>query len=232
VKVIFRLDGRLASGGAALLQHNERLADPLDEFARELKNLSGKRGKTDAEHLALARVEFMGGLYTNGNGPCVPADNVLACLTEAARRRKRGKDVDRGVFPLAEEVDLLYDGPRDPDDLWKERETFSLRKGVGIQGKKVTRTRPLFPEWAAEFPLEIDPDVFDIDTLQAVALDAGRYIGLGDRRPRMGRFAGEILTDAEWLRQADGNAGEVWRANEAAVKRILKEDKAKAAMHH
>ncbi len=193
MKVLLKLDGSTATGGAPLVVHNERLADPLDEIVRKIAAISKKRNKTEADHLEIARLEFLGGLYTNGNGPCLPAWNILRCLQDGAKRHKRGVDVLRGVYPLAEHADLKYDGDkqRDPDEMWKEG-TFSLRKTVGIQRARTMRTRPMFHEWSAELPVEVDPVVFDLDTLRNCWKDAGTYAGIGEMRPVYGRFTATI----------------------------------------
>lgn len=51
------------TGVTPLLVHNARLADPLDPIVRQTKPISGKRSKTEEDHLELARLEFIGGLY-------------------------------------------------------------------------------------------------------------------------------------------------------------------------
>lgn len=198
MKYVLKLDGRAESGGSALVMHNERLADPLNDFTRSIAGVAKKRNKTEADHLEIARLEFLGGLYTNGNGPCIPAWNILRCLQDGARRHKRGMDVPRGVFPLKDHADVLYDGDtiRDPDQLWKAG-GFSLRKTVGIQRSRTVRTRPIFTEWTAELPIEIDPVIFDIDTLQIFWKEAGKYAGLGEMRPIYGRFVGTIKETKE-----------------------------------
>jgi hypothetical protein len=167
--------------------HNERLADPLDEHTRAISAVAKKRNKTEAEHMEIGRLEFLGGLYTNGNGPCLPAWNILRCLQDGAKRHRRGLDVLRGVYPLAEHADVIYEGPRDPDKMWKVG-GFSLRKTVGVQRSRTVRTRPIFTEWQAELLVELDPTVFDLDTLQNCWRDAGTYAGLGEMRPVYGRF--------------------------------------------
>lgn len=193
MKVLLKLDGRTASGGSALVMHNERLADPLDPIVREIAGYTKKRNKTEADHLEIARLEFLGGLYTNGNGPCLPGWNVLRCLQDGARRHKRGMDVPRGVFPLADHADVMYEGDkeRDPEKLWQAG-AFALRKTVGVQRARTMRTRPIFTEWQAELPVEIDPVIFDLDTLAVFWKDAGRYAGLGEMRPVYGRFDATI----------------------------------------
>ena len=89
MKVTLKLDGSTAVGGAPLVCHNERLADPLDPIVRDIAAISKKRNKTEADHLEIARLEFHGGLYTNGNGPCLPAWNILRCLQDGAAAQAR-----------------------------------------------------------------------------------------------------------------------------------------------
>lgn len=198
MKVLLKLDGRTASGGSALVMHNERLADPLDPFVRDIAAISKKRNKTEADHMEIARLEFFGGLYTspaiesigsvNGNTPTIPAWNILRCLQDGAKRHKRGADVLRGVYPITEVAHLSYEGPQHPEELWKDG-SFALRKTVGIQRSRTMRTRPIFTDWNAELPVEVDATVFDLDTLKICWADAGRYAGLGEMRPVYGRFA-------------------------------------------
>lgn len=193
MKAILYMDGTASAGGSPLLMHNERLADPLDEITRAIAGISKKRNKTEADHLAIARLEFLGGLYTNGNGPCIPAWNILRCLQDGATRHKRGRDVLRGIYPLSEHADLLYKGDelRDPEELWKTG-NFHLRKTVGVQRARTTRTRPLFTEWKTQLEIEVDPVIFDLDSLAVFWKDAGTYAGIGDMRPVYGRFAGTL----------------------------------------
>lgn len=192
MRTLLIMDGRAEAGGTPLVQHNERLADPLDDYARRISPVARKTRKTEADHLELARLEFFGGMYIDENGPCIPAWNVLRCLQEGAKRIRRGPDVLRGVAPLVETVSLAYEGSRDPEILWKEG-GFSLRKSVGINGRSRTiRTRPIFIDWSASMPVEVDPNIFDPDTLAECWRLAGRYVGLGEMRPIHGKFLGSV----------------------------------------
>lgn len=202
MQVTLHLDGRVASGGSPLIMHNERLADPLDDYTRAIAEYSSKRKKTVDDHQEMARLEFLGGLYTepplsyplNGSAPVValPAWNILRCLQDGGRRHKRGVDVPRGIYPLAETVPIQFEGPEEPEELWKDG-GFHLRKSVGVQRSRMMRTRPLFADWQAELPIEVDAKVFDLHTLKVIWKDAGTYAGLGDMRPVYGRFAGVIV---------------------------------------
>jgi hypothetical protein len=44
-------------GASPMLLHNGRTANPLDKFARQLKAVSKKRNKTDADYEEMAKIE-------------------------------------------------------------------------------------------------------------------------------------------------------------------------------
>lgn len=52
-----------------MLMHNGQLADPSNEWARAIKEISGKRAKTAADYEEMARLEWLGSLYLNQHGP-------------------------------------------------------------------------------------------------------------------------------------------------------------------
>jgi hypothetical protein len=153
----------------------------------------------------MGRREFMGGGYwAEDKGvdkqrgvPYVPTWNIIRCLQEAASRHKLGRHVVRGIVPISEETPLIYDGPSDADELWKTG-LFHSRKGVGVGQKRVIRTRPCFTDWSIDTELELDLTILDPETVNLIAREAGIYFGLGDARPRFGRFEGSatLIGDA------------------------------------
>lgn len=204
IRVTF--DGATAVNGSPLLMHNERLADPLDPYARWLAELSKKRSKTERDIEEIGRREFLGAGYwmedggpeKKVSGPFIPTWNIVRCLQEGAKRHKLGKHVVRGIVPVSEETPLMYEGPQDAYALWKAG-TFHSRKGVGVGQRRVIRTRPCFTNWKVEAELELDLAILDPDVVSLIALEAGRYEGVGDARPRFGRFLGsaELLADGQ-----------------------------------
>lgn len=181
------------TGTAPLIMHNVRLANPLDPYARSMKEITGKRTKTDDDYEQLARLEFEGGLYfVAGSGPIIPGANIEKCLVEGARITKQGKQVERGLFIIDNENPLIYDGPRDVDGLWKA-EVFTSVMAVKPQGRStIMRTRPIFRDWIVETTAEVDPGLLNLDSLRSIAAAAGSMVGIGDYRPRFGRFEGDI----------------------------------------
>lgn len=184
------LDGRAESNGTPLLMHNERLADPLDPYSLEIGKLSKQRNKTEANHLEIARLEFIGGMYYDDEqGPVMPVWNIVRCIQNAGKRHKLGASVLRGVVPATPTTPVIYEGPRTIEEMWNAG-TFALRKSVGIGSSRTMRTRPVFTDWRIEAEIEVDLTVLDPEKINQLVEEAGRYEGLGDNRPVYGRFLG------------------------------------------
>lgn len=183
-----------AKGTRPLLQHNVRLASPLNPYAKQLKSLNGKRNKTDEDRLAIARVEFEGSLYWDAEvGPYVPGPNLLASLVEGARLTKAGKRVERGVNVDDLVMPLVYRGPRDVEGLWGGGESdFVDLRTVVVMRNKIDRCRPIFREWTFEADILLDESVMDPDEFVEVARNAGAMAGIGDYRRMYGRFSTEV----------------------------------------
>ena len=84
----------------------------MDAFARQMKQISGKRDKTEADFMELARVEWFGGLCVDDQQrPCIPGEVVEATLINAAKKIKRGKQAQAGMM-CPGNFPLIYDGPQ------------------------------------------------------------------------------------------------------------------------
>ncbi len=180
------------TGTTPLLMHNARLSNPLDPMARAMKKVSAKRNKAEDDHEELAHLEFLGSLYADADaGPYIPADNIFRALVDAGRKRKLGVKVTSGVIVTSNVNPLAYKGPRDPEDLWRDG-SFTHQASAKVGQVRVIRTRPQFIKWASSALLYLDTEVLDFDDLAQLVDIAGRIIGLGDWRPRFGRFEGSL----------------------------------------
>jgi len=183
-----RLSFRIV-GVAPLLMHNGRLADPLDDIVRQIKEVTGKRHKTDADHEEVARLEWLGSLYLHEGKPCIPADVLEAALIGkggAARKQKMGKQAAAGLM-VFDNFPLEYEGPRDPHEMWKLPK-FRFRCRVKVGQASVMRTRPIFREWATNVTAMYNPDIINADDVKLWMEIAGAEVGIMDWRPKYGRF--------------------------------------------
>lgn len=183
------------TGVSPLLFHNGNLADPLNEVARAMAQISGRRRKTEADHRRLAELEFKGSLYLCGQQPCIPEEMMEAALAKAAGLQRRAMKAKAGLV-VRHPLVLQYDGPKEADGLWKDGR-FQLRCGVRIGSVRVMRTRPKFTEWQAELVVDFLPHLLNAADVTNFLTTAGEQIGIGDWRPRYGRFFAEPVAATE-----------------------------------
>ncbi len=174
------------TGTAPLLMHAGRLADPMDDFSKRLASLTSKRMKTTADHEQIARVEWLGGLWLADGRPCVPAEALEATMVQAAKSKRAGSLL-RSALTVRDSAPLEYRGPADLDALYADG-AFRHRCGVRIGTRTAIRTRPRFDAWQVTATLTYAPRMIDAETLLEFARHAGDAVGLGDWRPRFGRF--------------------------------------------
>ena len=62
------------------------------------------------------------------------------------------------------------------------------KRPVVINRARVVRYRPRFDKWSLKFTMMVTEDQLPIEVLEEIMEYAGRYIGIGDYRPRFGRF--------------------------------------------
>lgn len=175
-----------------LLMHNVRLADPSDPIVKQIKKLTSKRTKTEDDQEDIAHLEFLGSLYHDADeGPYLPGENVQRCLLDAARINKLGKQIERGVFIDSDVNPIAYKGPRDPEELWADH-NFRNRAAVRVGTSRTMRCRPEFRQWSSQVHGLLDTALLSLDDLASIATNAGAMVGIGDRRPRYGRFQAAV----------------------------------------
>ena len=176
-------------GLVPLILHNGRLKNPRDKMAKQIKEYTSKRKKTDADFEEISRLEWFAGLYTDDEGNVViPGTNIEGMVVSGAKKAKRGKDFQAGVF-CDENPVIEHDGPKDLNELWMD-ERFVMETAVKVKstGGSVMRTRPIFREWSLNFKLTYSDDVVNEADVKKALEDAGRLVGLCDWRPKFGRF--------------------------------------------
>lgn len=183
------------TGTHPMLQHNGRMADPTNQFTRDLKAISGKRKKTDEDLVDIMRIEARGSCWETPEGLLgVPSAAVWRCLFDAAKNFKLGTTVKKALHFDDVVEPLLVDGAKVTcEDFLMHKDHIDYRP-VKIMAAKTMRSRPRVPEgWETTHTFELLDDVIDLRNLQPVLETAGRLVGIGDWRPTYGRFTTELF---------------------------------------
>lgn len=173
-------------GVSPLLLHNGRLSDPLDQIAKQLKRLTSKRDKTDADQEETARVEWFGSLYLKDGAPCIPGEVLEAHLVDCAKKRKKGTQAKAGLY-CDGNFPLEYVGPKTPEALWEDP-IFRLTCGARVQRNRVPRTRPIFRQWGLTFTVTCNENLLNPADLRDFLRIGGEQVGICDWRPKFGRY--------------------------------------------
>lgn len=197
------------TGTGDLLLHNGQTADPRNTYAKQLKAISGKRKKTDADLDAMARIEWFAGLYlgkveVDGQSyvtTTIPAHVLESAFVAGAKKSKRGVQAKSGLFVDRQAV-LEFEGKPagnlTPEQMQTELDALfdggehHLTVGVKVGTSRVMRTRPKVTGWKASTVVEYDDSVMTLADVRDVIEDAGHLVGVGDWRPKYGRFNASI----------------------------------------
>ena len=174
-------------GIAPIILHNAQLSDPINPIVRNMKKLTGKRIKTDADYKAIADLEWQGSLYVTEKGRVIiPGVNIEGMLVVAAKKVKLGKLFTAGLL-CDGDWELEYEGPKKVESLIKDN-NFRIVTSVVVQRARIMRTRPVFKVWSLSFELSYLPDVLNPEQIKTALITGGQIIGLCDWRPKYGRF--------------------------------------------
>jgi len=190
------------TGTAPLIQHNVRLLDPLNPIVREIKKFTAKGSRmSEAERFIIRKLEWYGGLFTNAENEVIddgdisvepsarvliPSDYLEGAILGAAKKSRMGPKVKAGVL-VERDVSLNYTGHKDINKLY-DGGAHALIRAVRVQSSRCIRVRPLFRQWSLEFEVIFDERLLSGSELSEFIETAGRIIGLGDWRPKYGRF--------------------------------------------
>lgn len=194
MKVFIRIDGV-----TQLILHNIRLSDPIDQFKVAIEEITKKKTKTTADQIEIAKLEFMGGLYT-GHGPLagrviMPAPVLHRCFVSAAKASREGKSMERALLITTQEFPLRFPGEKKSlEQLWDD-ENHHFRAAVRVKANRVMRMRPRFPEWRVDAEFELVEQMMNFGVLKDIIVRAGVSEGLCDHRTKgSGRFNAIVST--------------------------------------
>jgi hypothetical protein len=138
----------------------------------------------------------LAGLYRIDGDLVIPDYVIESAMIKGAMKSKRGPQAKCGLF-FTEHSSLEFDGKPATitDDTLSEMFAsgqFTHTIGVKVGMAKVMRTRPVFRNWSITITAQYDPDVLNMRDVEEIAIDAGKLVGIGDWRPKHGRFNAEL----------------------------------------
>lgn len=184
----------IAIEGTAPILHHKFGGDLLTELQAGSKR---KTGSTDYS------LEWMETMYAGADGYLFqPAAHIEGALVKAGSRftikGQKGrtyKDLTRAyAIVMPEEIPLHYDGQRiaAPDESLLLDPRHPLRVSVMrvvVQRSAVARARlEIAAGWQLAFMIDVVDDQLRPEVLREILDEAGRAVGIGDFRPRYGRF--------------------------------------------
>jgi len=161
------------TGIAPLLQHRFATEEHGENTSKSKKKVYNP--KEEAEKC----------LYKNEKGEIYqPAEHIFQSMVRAAvdfkfEKKRTYKDViTSGIVVQPEEIPLITEEQYEID-----------ARGAVIQRARVVRWRPRFNKWKLKFNIDIlDDQNISVPTLKEILERAGTTKGIGDYRPRFGRF--------------------------------------------
>lgn len=165
------------------MQHRYVFADERETFAKK---------RTGAKNYSN---EWIGSLYWDETvGVYQPATHIEGAMQKAASNfiiRGRGKKTYRdlfksSVFVYPENIPHGMNGS--PEKLLESGKLFIHKALVRVNRSGVERLRPMLKNWTLSFEVQVLDDQIDAETVKQILEYAGRCVGIGDFRPRFGRF--------------------------------------------
>jgi hypothetical protein len=182
-------------GVTPLMLHNNQTVDPFNPYSKKMKPIKDKRtNKSDHELEILKRLEWESGLYIDENGDLyIPDENLFSCIWEAGKLLRDGKQFRKGFETF--DAKLVYPGPKDLDKLYEDGRFVDYRT-VKIKGSSIMRCRPIFETWGLQITARYNQMILKKSQIERAIMASGDQIGLGDYRPRYGRFE---VTAIDWM---------------------------------
>lgn len=160
-------------GVCAMLQHRRSIEDEKNK----VKKTSGEKDYSK---------EWKKAVYKDSRGCYIPADHIQAALVKSGVdfkvTGKRGKTFKNLInAALVVTPDKLYLGKKKPD--------FIDEHFVNVSRNQILRSRPGFNQgWQTEFTLLLLDEQLPKGVVKEILVNAGKFVGIGDWRPRYGRF--------------------------------------------
>jgi hypothetical protein len=168
-------------GVCSLIQHKMPIGKDSEEYKKltEILRKDSDNAEAYTKQAELSTYKDSKGKY------CIPAVHLEGAIIKAGpnfRVEGKGKKTYKDYMKAF----IIFQ----PNMIVIEPQKYILnRTFVRIGPSRILRTRPEFEEgWTAKFTLIVLDDTIPLTILKDVLEYAGQYVGIGDWRPKYGRF--------------------------------------------
>lgn len=184
--------------GDKLLLNNPQSVDPFNRFSKQMKEITGKRKKTDEDLQKLRKLEIESKIYWDESlGVYVPASWVIALIGGVAYKQAKiaKKDIRGAVFPTMNKLKLNYDGEKAVKKIVDVvgNENLNIVQNLKQGQVRVAKATPIFSDWSFEVSIEFEPEIINESDLKQLIEYGAKYGGFGDFRPTFGRAKVEFI---------------------------------------
>jgi hypothetical protein len=165
---------------------------PMPDFSQLSKGGKVKSGEKDYTQ------EWRSALYVNSNNelyqPSTHLDGALVRAAGSFRVQGRGSrtysQLFKGnVFVAPDEISMMDMIMPENLDTDGDKPLYLDVRPVVIQRARIVRIRPCFKSgWELDFVIEVIDDQIPANVVNEVLIMAGKTVGIGDFRPKFGRF--------------------------------------------
>lgn len=152
-------------------------------------------GNVDRKSPEYQRLSFECSLYRNSKGLYQPAEHILQSMIHAGSKIKfKGRQMHGSVLNGGIQI-----RPMEIPHPKKDKPVYFSKWAV-IDDNRIWKTRAMFPVgWTLKFQIEVLNDALNFDSLKEILESAGIYQGLGDWRPKYGKY---VVTEFKKARKA------------------------------
>ena len=181
------------NGTTPLIMHSPKCVNPLHPIAKQMKALTSKKKKTEADLEMISDLEWEAGVYWDDNiGLVIPNECLAATFLEGAKLNKNGSAFQKYVQVVDSLVPLDIGEVQNYQKLKVDPRFRDVRSAV-VMRARVIRTRPRFNTWRCEFDIMFDESKIDLEVITLAVENAGNYVGLCEmRKLGYGRYAATV----------------------------------------
>jgi hypothetical protein len=162
-------------GIAPLLQHKMTIEQEAQLVSKTKKSVGQNKGDNPEDYL-----------HKVDNIICEPAEHILQAIIKRLSGYKiQGKGKKTYLEMGKGCINIIPDMIPHKIQKWI---TDSRTVVIKATGGRVVRNRPKLENWELSFTIELLSDDMPVEVIKSALDDAGREGGLGDYRPRFGRF--------------------------------------------